>query len=64
MMVAVINAASFLFKGAYRADRFVYDPQTVQTIIEEARLRGIRVILEFDTPGHTQGFGKAYPGKI
>lgn len=46
-------------KGAYRAD-LVYTPQLVEDIIEFARMRGIRVIPEFDTPGHTRSWGVAH----
>ena len=38
-------------KGAYNAKTHTYSPKNVSYIIEEARIRGIRVVPEFDTPG-------------
>ncbi|KAH9503397.1 hypothetical protein Btru_072909 [Bulinus truncatus] len=48
-------------KGAYSPDQ-VYSQSDVQEIINYAAQRGIRVLPEFDTPGHAQSWGKGYPG--
>lgn len=47
-------------KGAYSA-RHVYTQADVKLLIEYARMRGIRVIPEIDSPGHTKVFEKAFP---
>ncbi|KAF2878771.1 hypothetical protein ILUMI_27398 [Ignelater luminosus] len=46
--------------GAYTKSH-VYSQSDVKTIIRFAAERGIRVIAEFDTPGHSISWGKAMP---
>lgn len=48
-------------KGSYPGPGHVYSANDVMDIIGFARLRGIRVIPEFDSPGHTQSWGKGIP---
>ncbi|KAJ7196128.1 N-acetylhexosaminidase, partial [Mycena pura] len=50
-------------KGAYSASS-VYSPSDVKDIVTYAAARGIDVIPEIDTPGHTAVISKAFPEHI
>ncbi|KAG0264836.1 hypothetical protein BG011_005959 [Mortierella polycephala] len=47
-------------KGSERPE-YVYTPQDVQAIIQHGEERGIRIIPEFDSPGHAASWGRSYP---
>ena len=47
-------------KGAFHPS-MTYSPRSIQKIIDYARLRGIRVIPEFDSPAHTKSWGQGHP---
>ncbi|GBP50510.1 Beta-hexosaminidase subunit beta [Eumeta japonica] len=49
--------------GAYHWSA-VYRPGDVQRVVHAARDRGIRVLPEFDVPGHTRSWGVAYPSLL
>ncbi|KAJ7046461.1 N-acetylhexosaminidase [Mycena alexandri] len=50
-------------KGAYSASK-VYSPSDVKDIVTYAAARGIDVIPEIDTPGHTSVISKAFPEHV
>ncbi|CAH8858446.1 unnamed protein product [Trichobilharzia szidati] len=48
-------------KGAYHPHSYVYEKDEIDSLVEFARLHGVRVIVEFDSPGHTLSWGKSHP---
>ncbi|XP_066956635.1 beta-hexosaminidase subunit beta-like [Macrobrachium rosenbergii] len=49
------------FKGAYSPDR-LYSADEIGQVVAYGRLNGVRVVPEFDTPGHTQSWGPGQAG--
>jgi hexosaminidase len=56
----IILILNFILKGRY-SEHHVYTQVEIKEVIEHARIRGIRVIPEFDSPGHVAAFGKSFP---
>ncbi len=50
-----------LTKNGRYSPNHVYTQADIDRIIKHARIRGIRVIPEFDSPGHVDSFGRTFP---
>lgn len=61
--IVLPSAPEFSEKGAYNS-KATYTKKDIAYITKYALYRGIRVVPEIDTPGHTFSFGKAHPEMI
>lgn len=61
--LVVPNFQDIAQKGAYSAAS-VYTPQDIAHIVSYAGARGIDVLVEIDTPGHTAIISEAYPEHV
>eukprot|EP00824_Muranothrix_gubernata_P012901 TRINITY_DN27147_c0_g1_i1.p1 TRINITY_DN27147_c0_g1~~TRINITY_DN27147_c0_g1_i1.p1 ORF type:complete len:632 (+),score=95.95 TRINITY_DN27147_c0_g1_i1:2-1897(+) len=50
-----------LTKGAY-APEAIYTLDDIRDVVKHAQFRGVRVVPEIDTPGHSYSWGIGYPG--
>ncbi|KAH9953189.1 N-acetylhexosaminidase [Russula dissimulans] len=61
--LSVPNYTELADKGAYSADA-VYTPDDVAEIVSYAGARGIDVLIEIDTPGHTSAISYSHPEHV
>uniref|UniRef100_A0A3Q0QXB9 Beta-hexosaminidase subunit alpha n=1 Tax=Amphilophus citrinellus TaxID=61819 RepID=A0A3Q0QXB9_AMPCI len=54
----IVDDPSFPYQSQIEVGLLHVDSQDVRRVISYARMRGIRVLPEFDSPGHTQSWGK------
>jgi len=50
-----------LVKGAYNQRKAKYSLQDMQSVVAYAKARGVRVVVEFDVPGHSASWGVGIP---